>query len=212
MIAEDTALLRESMAALFSEAGHDVVARLGDATTLGAVVAEHKPDLVLLDVRMPPNFRTEGLEAAVELRRSHPTLGVLLLSQHVETEHAVALVGSGGGFGYLLKDRILDVDDFLDAAHRVARGGSALDPDVVYALCARRAADPRDRLTPREREVLTLMAQGLTNAGIARRLWCTERTVEAHVRAVLTKLDLPTGEDDHRRVLAVLTHLRSSDC
>jgi len=207
-MAEDTALVREGLAALFTDAGHAVVAKLTDAETIDAVVTEHEPDLVLVDVRMPPTYSDEGLRAAMALRsRGIP---VLVLSQHVETTHAVELVGTGGGFGYLLKDRVLDVDAFLDTAVRISRGGSALDPDVVTALVqAGRREDPLDALSPREQEVLALMAEGLTNAGIARRLWCTERTVESHVRTILTKLDLPFGGDDHRRVLAVVTYLRT---
>lgn len=210
VIAEDTALLREGLAALFTDAGHEVVARLDRADSLLAVVAEHEPDLVLLDVRMPPTYRDEGLNAALAIRTARPRTGVLVLSQHIETAHAVELVATGGGFGYLLKDRVLDVDAFLECAVRVARGGSALDPDIVTALVAAgRREDPLAALSAREQEVLHLMAEGLTNAAIARRLWCQERTVESHVRAILTKLDLAATGDDHRRVLAVVTYLRA---
>ena len=210
VIAEDTALLREGVAALFSDGGHEVVAKLDRAEALLAVVAEHEPDLVLVDVRMPPTYRDEGLVAAVAVRTASPDTGVLVLSQHIETAHAVELIGTGGGFGYLLKDRVLDVDTFLESAVRVARGGSVLDPDIVTALVAAgRREDPVAELSAREQEVLQLMAQGLTNAGIARRLWCHERTVESHVRSILTKLDLPTSSDNHRRVLAVVTYLRA---
>ena len=197
VIAEDTVLLREGVAGLLEDAGHAVVARVGDAETLLAVVAEHDPDLAIVDVRMPPTYEDEGMLAAVEIRKRHPGTAVLVLSQHVESRHAVELVGSGGGFGYLLKDRILDVDEFLEAAERVCRGGSALDPEVVKQL-----------LTPREREVLGLMAEGKTNAGIAKQLWLTEKTVETHVSSILAKLDLPPDADTHRRVLAVVTFLR----
>ncbi len=210
VIAEDTALLREGVAALFTDAGHEVVAKLDRADSLLAVVTEHEPDLVLLDVRMPPTYRDEGLVAALAIRAARPDAGVLVLSQHIETAHAVELVGTGGGFGYLLKDRVLDVDTFLESAVRVARGGSALDPEIVTALVAAgRREDPLAALSAREQEVLQLMAEGLTNAGIARRLWCQERTVESHVRAILTKLDLPTSGDDHRRVLAVIAYLQA---
>jgi DNA-binding NarL/FixJ family response regulator len=207
VIAEDQVLLREGLARLFEDAGHQVVASLGDAERLLASVAEHDPDLVVLDIRMPPSFTDEGARAAAELKDTHPELGVLVLSQHVDTSHAVKLV-SRGGFGYLLKDRVLQVAEFLSAAERVAGGGSALDPQVVASLVSARGEDnPLAGLTEREREVLQLMAQGLTNAGIAKRLCLSERTVEAHVRHVLIKLDIPEGQDAHRRVMAVLAHL-----
>jgi DNA-binding NarL/FixJ family response regulator len=209
VIAEDTVLLREGLAGLLEDAGHEIVGRAGDAETLLALVGEHAPDLAVVDVRMPPSYDDEGTRAASEIRRSHPGTAVLVLSQHIETRHIVELVTDGGGFGYLLKDRVLDVDDFLDAARRVSDGGSALDPQVVARLIAepkRRTA--LDELTPREREVLSLMAEGRTNGGIARRLWLTEKTVETHVRTILMKLGLPAGEDDNRRVLAVLAYLQ----
>ena len=209
VIAEDQVLLREGLARLFLDAGEDVVARVGDAEALLTAVDDAQPDLAVVDVRMPPTWTDEGTRAAAEIRERDPSVGVLVLSQHVEGRHAVALV-SQGGFGYLLKDRVLGVDDFLDAARRVARGGSALDPEVVGSLVGSpEHADALAELTAREREVLALMAEGLTNTGIAARLWLTERTVESHVRNVMMKLGLPSGEQDHRRVLAVLAYLRA---
>jgi DNA-binding NarL/FixJ family response regulator len=211
VIAEDQVLLREGLARLFEDGGHEVVASLDDAQHLLATIAGHRPDLVVVDVRMPPSFTDEGARAAKQIKQQHPGLGVLVLSQHVETAHAVDLV-SLGGFGYLLKNRVLDVGEFLSAAERVAGGGSALDPRVVASLVspADAASNPLAELTAREREVLELMAEGLTNAGIAKRLVLSERTVEAHVRHVLMKLSVPDGEDAHRRVLAVLTHLAAA--
>ena len=210
LIAEDQVLLREGLGRLFEDAGHEVVASLGDADALPLAIANREPNLVVLDIRMPPTFTDEGARAARETKRLHPELGVLVLSQHIETTHAVALV-SLGGFGYLLKDRVLAVAEFLDAAERVAQGGSALDPKVVASLVSTRCeGDLLAELTEREREVLELMAEGLTNVGIAKRLYLSERTVEAHVRHVLMKLDLPETKDDHRRVLAVLAHLSAT--
>jgi DNA-binding NarL/FixJ family response regulator len=207
VIAEDQVLLREGLARLFEDAGHEVVASLGDAGHLPAAILGHGPDLVVIDVRMPPTFTDEGARAAREVKQERPDLGVLVLSQHVETEHAVALVREGG-FGYLLKDRVLDVGDFLDAAERVAGGGSALDPQVVATLVSPVAGGDRlAELSEREREVLELMAEGLTNAAIGKRLFLSERTVEGHVRHVFMKLDIPHSDDAHRRVLAVLAHL-----
>ncbi|MGW4210953.1 LuxR C-terminal-related transcriptional regulator [Lentzea sp. NPDC004789] len=205
VIAEDQALLRDGLARLFADSGHEVVATLGDATGLASAVSAFAPDLVVVDIRMPPTFTDEGARAARELKQTCPGLGVLVLSQHVETTHVAELI-TEGGFGYLLKDRVLDVADFLAAAERVARGGSALDPHVVAGLLGR---DSLSTLSERERTVLELMAQGLTNTGIAKRLQLSERTVEAHVRHLLIKLDLPSDEDGHRRVLAVLVHLNA---
>jgi DNA-binding NarL/FixJ family response regulator len=213
VIAEDTVLLREGLAGLLEDAGHAVVARVGDAESLLAVVAEHDPDLAIVDVRMPPTYEDEGMRAAVEIRQSHPRTAVLVLSQHVESRFAVELVSSGGAFGYLLKDRVLDVGEFLEAAQRVANGGSALDPEVVKQLLSAPGGadhDPLAELTPREREVLGLVAEGRSNANIAKELWLTEKTVETHVRSILGKLDLSQDGDTHRRVLAVVTYLRAS--
>jgi len=209
VIAEDQVLLREGLRRLFEDAGHDVVGTVDDGDRLRAAVSEHEPDLAIVDVRMPPSFTDEGIRAAQWIRDEHPNVGVLVLSQHVESTGAVGLV-SQGGFGYLLKDRVLHVSEFLEAAERVARGGSALDPEVVASLVGGER-DALAALTDREREVLSLMAEGLTNNAIARRLTLTERTVEGHVRSVLTKLDLPAGEDGHRRVLAVIACLRATD-
>jgi DNA-binding NarL/FixJ family response regulator len=207
VIAEDQALLREGLGRLFEDAGHEVVASLGDAQHLLPAIVGHRPDLLVIDVRMPPSFSDEGARAAAQVKDEHPDVGVLVLSQHIETEHAVGLVRLGG-FGYLLKDRVLDVADFLDAAERVAGGGSALDPKVVARLVSPLAGDDRLRqLSEREREVLELMAEGLSNTAIGKRLYLSERTVEGHVRQVLMKLDIPQSEDSHRRVLAVLAHL-----
>lgn len=208
VIAEDQALLREGLRALFADAGHDVVAALEDAGQLLSAVRGHRPDLVVVDIRMPPTFTDEGVRAARAIKDAHPGIGVLVLSQHIETQYAVDLV-SLGGFGYLLKGRVLRVADFLDAAQRVADGGSALDPKVVATLVSGGARDRVGRLSQREREVLELMAEGLTNSAIAGRLFLSERTVEAHVRNVMTKLDVAHGDDAHRRVLAVLAHLRT---
>ena len=210
MIAEDQALLREGLGRLFVDAGHDVLAAVGDADRLRAEIRDQEPELAVVDVRMPPSFTNEGIRLAQWIRETHPAVGVLVLSQHVEAAGAVGLV-SQGGFGYLLKDRVLDVADFLEAAERVAKGGSALDPHVVASLVRGESSDALAILTERERQVLSLVAEGLTNSAIARRLVLTERTVEGHVRSVLMKLDLPTSDDAHRRVLAVVAYLRAAD-
>lgn len=204
VIGEDSALFREGLARLLDDAGHEVVGRAGDADTLLTVVSETEPDLAVIDIRMPPDHTDDGARAARRLRTSYPAMGIVLLSQHVETRHSVELV-STGGFGYLLKDRVLDVDEFLDALTRVAAGGSALDPEVVGRLLGR--PDRLESLTPREKEVLALMAEGCTNVGISRRLWLNERTVETHVGSIMAKLGLISNAEDHRRVLAVLAYL-----
>lgn len=207
VIGEDSALFREGLARLLEDAGHEIVAKAADAPGLVQAVDRELPDLAIVDVRMPPDHTDDGARAARRLRETHPELGIVLLSQHVETHHSVELVSSGR-FGYLLKDRVFDVDDFIDALGRVAAGGSALDPEVVAMLLSPlRATDQLAALTPREREVLALMAEGRTNLGIARRLWLTERTVETHIASILAKLGLGSGEEDHRRVLAVLAFL-----
>jgi DNA-binding NarL/FixJ family response regulator len=209
VIAEDQALLREGLKRLFDDAGHEVIAAVADPDRLRGAVSAEPPDLAVVDVRMPPSFTDEGIRAAQWIRDAHPQVGVLVLSQHVEAAGAVGLV-SQGGFGYLLKDRVLDVADFLEAAERVAKGGSALDPQVVSSLLGGdQGDDTLGLLTPREREVLSLMAEGLTNQAIARRLVLTERTVEGHVRSVLMKLDLPEDSGAHRRVRAVIAYLRA---
>jgi DNA-binding NarL/FixJ family response regulator len=209
VVAEDSVLMREGIVRLLEEAGHEVVGQAGDAEDLVRKAAAHKPDLAVVDIRMPPTFTDEGIGAARWIRAAHAEVGVLVLSQHVESAGAVELI-SQGGFGYLLKDRVLDVAEFLDAAERVAKGGSALDPQVVASLVGGET-DSLGVLTDREREVLSLMAEGLTNNGIARRLVLTERTVEGHVRNVLMKLDLPESDDAHRRVLAVIAYLRAAE-
>jgi DNA-binding NarL/FixJ family response regulator len=207
VIGEDSALFREGLARLLEDAGHAIVAKAEDAPSLVAAVKQQQPDLAVVDIRMPPDRTDDGARAAVQLRHLMPRLGIVLLSQHVETRYSVELV-TQGYFGYLLKDRVFDVDEFLDALRRVASGGSALDPEVVSTLMARaRTDDPLATLTAREREVLELMAEGHTNAGVARRLWLTERTVETHVTSILAKLGLHQTADEHRRVLAVLTWL-----
>lgn len=206
VIVEDQALLREGLARLFADSGHDVVGTLGSAELLQQAIDDQQPDLVVLDIRMPPTFTDEGARAADEIKTRHPGIGVLVLSQHVDTTHLMTLA-TLGGFGYLLKDRVLDVGEFLAAATRVAGGGSALDPKVVAGLIAPVNGGPLARLSERERDVLDLMAQGLSNSAIATRLVLSERTVETHVRHILTKLDIAEGQDGHRRVLAVLAYL-----
>jgi DNA-binding NarL/FixJ family response regulator len=206
VIGEDSALFREGLVRLLADAGHEIVGKAEDAPTLVATVLDTRPDLAIIDIRMPPDRTDDGARAARHLRETNPRLGIVLLSQHLETRHSVELV-TRGHFGYLLKDRVFDVDDFLDALRRVAAGGSALDPDVVAGLLTPRRNDPLSTLTTREREVLALMAEGRTNLGVARRLWLTARTVETHVSSIMAKLGLADTDEDHRRVLAVLAWL-----
>ncbi|MDQ1520640.1 MAG: hypothetical protein QOI55_1713 [Actinomycetota bacterium] len=209
-LAEDDVLLREGLASLLERSGFEVVGQAGDATELLAVVEERKPELVIVDIRMPPTHTTEGLDAARAIRREAPEIGILVLSAHVEVEHAMELLGSGQRIGYLLKSRVTDVSEFIDSVERVARGGSVVDPGLVQELVgARRRNDPLETLTQREREVLGLMAEGCSNSGIARRLYVTEGTVEKHVNSILSKLQLPETQDDHRRVLAVIAFLEA---
>ncbi|MEV7978161.1 response regulator transcription factor [Streptomyces sp. NPDC086519] len=208
VIAEDNALLREGLVLLLTSSGHEVVAVAGSGPQIMPALLEHRPDVAVLDVRMPPGFRDEGLRAALEARERMPGLPVLVLSQYVEESYAGELLGGGtSGIGYLLKDRVGRVDDFLDALERVASGGTALDPEVVAELLTRRKDSPLDSLTPREREVLALMAEGHGNAAIARTLVVTERAVHKHIGNVFLKLGLPPSDGGHRRVLAVLAYL-----
>jgi DNA-binding NarL/FixJ family response regulator len=211
VVAEDSVLLREGIVRLLTERGFDVVGQAGDADDLLRKVGAHKPDAVVADIRMPPDNTDDGLRAAIEIRERHPDTGVLVLSAYVEEAYAMELVSdTAAGLGYLLKDRVADVDAFVDALRRVADGGSALDPEVVSRLLGRsRRDDPLSELTPREREVLELMAEGRSNAAIAEQLVVTERAVEKHVTSIFGKLNLTPAAEDHRRVLAVLTFLRS---
>ncbi|KJK59505.1 LuxR family transcriptional regulator [Saccharothrix sp. ST-888] len=209
VVAEDTAILRVGLVQLLEDEGHEVAAAVGDAEQLKAAVAEHRPDVVVSDIRMPPTHTDEGLRAAIELRAAQPGLAVLIFSQYVETEYAARLLAGGSaGVGYLLKERVLDTQDFVDALERVSGGGTALDPEVVIQLLG--ASPSRrtvDGLSPREREVLGLMAEGRSNGAIAAQLVVTERAVEKHVANIFLKLDLPVSSADHRRVLAVLRYL-----
>jgi len=208
VLADDDVLLREGIARILSGASYEVVAQAADRSELEDLVREHVPDLVVVDIRMPPTQTTEGLDAAGVIRAEHPEVGILLLSAHVDVETAMDLLEGGERIGYLLKSRVRSVDDFVDALDRIAGGGSVVDPALVQELVAqRRRDDPLAELTAREREVLALMAEGRSNSGIARRLWITEGAVEKNVRSILMKLNLPAAEDDHRRVLAVVTYL-----
>ena len=211
VLAEDSVLLREGVARILGEAGFEVVGQAGNADELMLKVRSYSPDVAIVDIRMPPTHTDEGLRAAQEIREKHPTVGVLVLSQYVEPTYAMELLAeSAEGVGYLLKDRVSDVNEFADAVRRVGEGGSALDPTIVSQLVGRRRRDdPIDQLTPREREVLGLMAEGRSNSGIAEQLVVTERAVEKHVTSIFSKLQLPAASEDHRRVLAVLAYLRS---
>jgi DNA-binding NarL/FixJ family response regulator len=210
VLAEDDVLLREGLASLLDHSGYEVVGQAGDGTQLLALAREAEPDLVVADIRMPPTHTTEGLEAARVIRQELPDTAILVLSAYVEVQHAMELLADGGGIGYLLKSRVADVEEFLDALQRIAKGGSVVDPALVRELVtARRREDPLAALSAREREVLALMAEGRSNAGIARRLWVAEGTVEKHVSGILTKLNLHEADDDHRRVLAVITFLKA---
>jgi DNA-binding NarL/FixJ family response regulator len=211
VIGEDSLLLREGLARLLQETGHEVLAQAGDGEDLVRKVAAHKPDLAIVDVRMPPTHTDEGIRAALSIRERLPAVAVLVLSEYVETTYALELFAEGtDGLGYLLKHRVSDLDQFLDAVDRVASGGSALDPEVVKHLLGRhRASDPLGRLTPRETEVLGLMAEGRSNSAIAEQLVITERAVEKHVTSIFSKLDLSPAADAHRRVLAVLKYLQA---
>jgi DNA-binding NarL/FixJ family response regulator len=210
VIAEDSGLLREGLARLLADAGMDVVAKVGDGPGLIAAAEQHRPHVAVVDVRMPPGYRDEGLKAAIEVRHRLPDLAVLVLSQYVEERYGAELLEAGAaGVGYLLKDRVADVSDFVAAIREVASGGTVLDPEVVSRLLSRRRRDQRlAALTPREREVLSLMAEGRSNHAVARALYITEGAVEKHVRNIFGKLGLAQTDDDHRRVLAVLTYLR----
>jgi DNA-binding NarL/FixJ family response regulator len=209
VVADDSVLMREGIVRLLEEAGHEVVAQAGDAEDLTRKVRAHKPDVAVIDIRMPPTNTDDGLRAALELRSELPDTGVLVLSQYVEEGYAIDLLSEGGeGVGYLLKDRVADVRLFTDAVERVAEGGSALDPEVVaHMLQRKRSEDPLAELTPREREVLGLMAEGRSNRAVAEQLVVTERAIENHVTSIFGKLRLPASPEDHRRVLAVLAYL-----
>jgi DNA-binding NarL/FixJ family response regulator len=211
VLAEDDVLLREGLASLLERSGFEVTGRAGDAEQLLALVRDQTPELAVIDIRMPPTHTSEGLEAARVIRQEFPETAILVLSAHVEVEHAMELLASGRQIGYLLKSRVTDVDEFIETLQRIAKGGSVIDPTLVAELVtARRHQDPLAVLSAREREVLALMAEGRSNAGIARRLWVTEGTVEKHVRSILTKLNLAETDDDHRRILAVLTYLEGN--
>jgi DNA-binding NarL/FixJ family response regulator len=208
IIADDDLLLREGLASLLTHAGYSVLGQAGDAAELLSLVREHRPELAIVDIRMPPDHATEGLRAAQAIREEMPDTAILVLSAYVEVKHATTLLASGQGSGYLLKSRVANIDEFFESLDRLARGGSVVDPSLVVELLASRTAnDTLESLTSREREVLGLMAEGRTNAGIARRLWVTEGTVEKHVHSIFVKLRLPETDDDHRRVLAVVAFL-----
>jgi serine/threonine-protein kinase PknK len=208
VVADDDVLLREGLASLLTRSGFDVVGQAGEGARLMELIREHVPDLAIVDIRMPPSYTTEGLEAARAIREEFPSLGILVLSAYVEVDHAIELVASGDQVGYLLKSRVTNVAEFVETLERIAKGGSVIDPSLVQELVvAHRRDDPLADLSSREREVLSLMAEGRSNAGIARKLWVTEGTVEKHVHSILLKLQLPETDADHRRVLAVLAFL-----
>jgi serine/threonine-protein kinase PknK len=208
VLADDDVLLREGMAGLLERSGFEVVGQSGTASELMALVREHQPELAIVDIRMPPSHTSEGLDAARAIREEFPQIAILVLSAHIQVEQATDLLASGERSGYLLKSRVSDVDEFIETLERIVKGGSVVDPALVQELvAARRVKDPLDVLSPREREVLSLMAEGRSNAGIAHQLWITEGTVEKHVHSILNKLRLPATEDDQRRVLAVITFL-----
>jgi serine/threonine-protein kinase PknK len=210
VIADDDMLLREGLAALLREGGYDVVGQASDAVGLLTIVEEEQPDVAIVDIRMPPTHTTEGLEAARTIREQRPDVAILVLSAHIELEHAMNLLGGGRGIGYVLKSRLGDIGELTGTLERITSGGSIVDPALVEELVrARRARDPLEELTARERDVLTLMAEGRSNSGISRALWIAEGTVEKHVRKIFEKLQLPDAQDDHRRVLAVLASLDS---
>ncbi len=207
-LAEDDVLMREGLAGLLERSGLEVVGRCGDAQELIALVREHRPELTIVDIRMPPGYSTEGLDAARVIRQEFPQTAIMVLSNHVEVEQAMNLLAGGKRIGYLLKSHVTDVDDFIETLNRIIRGGSAVDPELIQQLVAAvRVGDPLGVLSPREREVLSLMAEGRSNMGISRQLCVAEATVQKHVRSIFMKLHLPEAEDDHRRVLAVLTFL-----
>ena len=207
-LADDDVLFRAGVAGLLERSGFDVIGQAGTARELVEVVRERRPDLVIVDIRMPPTHTSEGLEAAAAIRSEFPEIAVVVLTAHVQVDRATELLSSGQRSGYLLKTRVTDVDEFMDTLERIVRGGAVVDPALVKELVdARRAPDPLDALSQRERQVLALMAEGRSNAGIARKLWIAQGTVEKHVRSILRKLRLPAGEDDQRRVLAVITFL-----
>jgi DNA-binding NarL/FixJ family response regulator len=211
IVADDDVLLREGVSSLLERADFEVLAQAGDASELIELVREHEPDLVLVDIRMPPSHSTEGLDAARAIREEFPEIGILVLSAYAEVAHAMELLAGGRRVGYLLKSRITDVGEFIETVERIADGGCVVDPALVSELLrAQRADDPLAELTSREREVLGLMAEGRSNAGIARLLWVTEGTVEKHVNSILRKLRLPDSGDDHRRVLAAITFLNAA--
>jgi DNA-binding NarL/FixJ family response regulator len=208
VLADDDVLLREGIAGLLDRHGFAVVGQAGDAEGLLSLVREHEPELAIIDIRMPPSHTTEGLDAAKMIRDGHPKVAIVVLSAHVEVEPAAHLLASGARSGYLLKSRVSDIDEFIEALERIVRGGSVVDPALVQELvAARHVDDPLDVLSDRELDVLALMAEGLSNAGIAKKLWITVGTVEKHVHSILAKLQLPANVDDQRRVLAVITYL-----